>query len=223
MVNDTSLPGWELLRNFSKSGGKKSKRLFFLLLLFYLLLPLLFASFPRFLFYGCGPVSLAEESLLKKYGALRLTEVLPWSDASSGHWRKMFRDWTQFAPLRPLAEPLNWNSVSLTHLALWIIALGFVAGSEPSDVGSVHHIHLPHGNKRHHTMPLAIHRSPASLRAGHSKYFLFNTFTNDTSSFHTFPENACKLDLRYNFLYLFPSMTTGFNPCCFLSQQSPSP
>ncbi|XP_024152847.1 neurexin-1-beta isoform X27 [Oryzias melastigma] len=80
----------------------------------------------------------------------------------------MFRDWTQFAPLRPLAEPLNWNSVSLTHLALWIIALGFVAGSEPSNVGSVHHIHLPHGNKRHHTMPLAIHRSPASLRAGHT-------------------------------------------------------
>ncbi|XP_028280122.1 neurexin-1-beta-like isoform X2 [Parambassis ranga] len=79
----------------------------------------------------------------------------------------MFRGWrTQFAPLRPLAEPLNRNS--LTHLALWIIALGFVAGSEPGAVESLHHIHLSHGNKRHHIVPIAIHRSPASLRAGHT-------------------------------------------------------
>ncbi|XP_069001028.1 neurexin-1a-beta isoform X22 [Embiotoca jacksoni] len=81
----------------------------------------------------------------------------------------MFRGWrTQFAPLRPVAEPLKRNSASVTHLALWIIALGFVAGSEPGAVESLHHIHLSHGNKRHHIVPIAIHRSPASLRAGHT-------------------------------------------------------
>lgn len=109
----------------------------------------------------------------EKYGAVRLTEVPPWSEASSGHSGKMFRGWrTQFAPLRPVAQPRNWNSASVTHLALWIIALGFVAGSEPGAVESLHHIHLSNGNKRHHIVPIAIHRSPASLRAGHSKYFL---------------------------------------------------
>ncbi|XP_034008294.1 neurexin-1a-beta isoform X4 [Trematomus bernacchii] len=78
----------------------------------------------------------------------------------------MFGGWrTQFSPPRPVAEPPNRSSASLTHLALWItaLALGFVAGSDP---GAVHHIHLSHGNKRHHTVPIAIHRSPASLKAG---------------------------------------------------------
>ncbi|XP_029377792.1 neurexin-1-beta isoform X6 [Echeneis naucrates] len=83
----------------------------------------------------------------------------------------MFEGWrSQLAPLRPVAEPLNRNSASLAHLALWItaLALGFVAGSEPGTVESLHHIHLSHGNKRHHIVPIAIHRSPASLRAGHT-------------------------------------------------------
>ncbi|XP_016523977.1 neurexin-1a-beta isoform X20 [Poecilia reticulata] len=81
----------------------------------------------------------------------------------------MFRGWSaQFAPLRPIVEPLKWNSVTLKHLALWLVALGFVAGSEPSAVESLHHIHSSHGNKRHHIVPIAIHRSPASLRAGHT-------------------------------------------------------
>ncbi|XP_029961817.1 neurexin-1a-beta isoform X32 [Salarias fasciatus] len=81
----------------------------------------------------------------------------------------MFRGWrTQFTPLRPVAETLNRNSASLSHLALWIIALGFVAGSDPGAVESLHQIHLSHGNKRHHIVPIAIHRSPASLRAGHT-------------------------------------------------------
>ncbi|XP_030298594.1 neurexin-1a-beta isoform X33 [Sparus aurata] len=83
----------------------------------------------------------------------------------------MFGGWrTQFSTLKPVAEPLNRNSASLTHLALWItaLALGFVAGSEPGTVESLHHIHLAHGNKRHHIVPIAIHRSPASLRAGHT-------------------------------------------------------
>ncbi|XP_034040338.1 neurexin-1a-beta-like isoform X7 [Thalassophryne amazonica] len=81
----------------------------------------------------------------------------------------MFRGWrTQFAPLRPVALPLSWNSASVTHLALWIttLALGFVAGSEPGE--NTHQIHPSHGNKHHHIVPIAIHRSPASLRAGHT-------------------------------------------------------
>ncbi|XP_047208133.1 neurexin-1a-beta isoform X6 [Girardinichthys multiradiatus] len=81
----------------------------------------------------------------------------------------MFRGWSaQFAPLRPVVEPLKWNSVTLKHLALWLVALGFVVGSEPSAVETLHHIHSSHGNKRHHIVPIAIHRSPASLRAGHT-------------------------------------------------------
>ncbi|KAM4599219.1 neurexin-1a-beta isoform 16-T18 [Fundulus diaphanus] len=81
----------------------------------------------------------------------------------------MFRGWSaHFAPLRPVVEPLKWNSVTLKHLALWLVALGFVAGSETSAVESLHHIHPSHGNKRHHIVPIAIHRSPASLRAGHT-------------------------------------------------------
>ncbi|XP_035982038.1 neurexin-1a-beta isoform X10 [Fundulus heteroclitus] len=81
----------------------------------------------------------------------------------------MFRGWSaHFAPLRPVVEPLKWNSVTLKHLALWLVALGFVAGSESSAVESLHHIHPSHGNKRHHIVPIAIHRSPASLRAGHT-------------------------------------------------------
>lgn len=76
----------------------------------------------------------------------------------------MFVGWrTQVAPppARPLAE--------LARLALWLaaLALGLVAGSEP--VESLHQLHLSHGSKRHHVVPIAIHRSPASLRAGHSK------------------------------------------------------
>ncbi|XP_043993030.1 neurexin-1a-beta isoform X8 [Gambusia affinis] len=81
----------------------------------------------------------------------------------------MFKGWSaQFAPLRSIVEPLKWNSVTLKHLALWLVALGFVASSEPSAVESLHHIHSSHGNKRHHIVPIAIHRSPASLRAGHT-------------------------------------------------------
>lgn len=79
---------------------------------------------------------------------------------------------TPFPPPRSIAEPLNWNSLPLPHLALWVSALvlGFVAGSEPGAVEGLHHIQLSHGNKRHHVVPVAIHRSPASLRAGHSEY-----------------------------------------------------
>ncbi|XP_054885216.1 neurexin-1a-beta isoform X17 [Poeciliopsis prolifica] len=81
----------------------------------------------------------------------------------------MFKGWSaQFAPLRPIVTPLKWNSVTLKHLVLWLVALGFVAGSEPSAVESLHHIHSSHGNKHHHIVPIAIHRSPASLRAGHT-------------------------------------------------------
>ncbi|XP_068183095.1 neurexin-1a-beta-like isoform X4 [Antennarius striatus] len=83
----------------------------------------------------------------------------------------MFGGWrTQFSPPRALSEPLNRNSAPVTHLVLWItaLALSFVAGSEPGTMENLHHIHLSHGNKRHHVVPIAIHRSPASLRAGHT-------------------------------------------------------
>ncbi|XP_053730387.1 neurexin-1a-beta-like isoform X28 [Synchiropus splendidus] len=82
----------------------------------------------------------------------------------SGVWR------TTFSLLRPFAEPLKWNSASLFYLALWISALarGFVAGLDTEPVETLHNIHLSHGNKRHHNVPIAIHRSPASLRAGHT-------------------------------------------------------
>ncbi|XP_061766436.1 neurexin 1a isoform X20 [Nerophis ophidion] len=81
-----------------------------------------------------------------------------------GGWR------TQFIPLVPPDEPLHHNWASLTHLALWIsaLALGCVAGSEPSTVENLHHLQVSHGNKRQHIVPIAIQRSPASLRAGHT-------------------------------------------------------
>ena len=152
---------------------------------------------PFFFFFLCGSVQVSLGKVRfwqgEKYGALRLTEVPPWSDASSGHSGKMFGGWrTQFAPLRPVAEPLNRHSASLTHLALWItaLALGFVAGSEPGTVESLHHIHLAHGNKRHHIVPIAIHRSPASLRAGHSKYLLASMHSQ-TSRAVCFRLNQC--------------------------------
>nr|XP_029541246.1 neurexin-1 isoform X25 [Oncorhynchus nerka] len=58
------------------------------------------------------------------------------------------------------------------------LALGCVAGSGPHSgppgggteaVEGHHHIHLNHGGKRHHSVPIAIHRPPAALlRAGHT-------------------------------------------------------
>ncbi|KAM6956135.1 neurexin-1a-beta isoform 14-T14 [Aplochiton taeniatus] len=81
----------------------------------------------------------------------------------------MFGGWrTQIAPSRPCGESLYWDPSWLARLALWMAALGLVAGSEPGAVERPHHLHLSHGNKRHHTVPVAIHRSPASLRAGHT-------------------------------------------------------
>ncbi|XP_077352127.1 neurexin-1a-beta-like isoform X25 [Festucalex cinctus] len=73
-------------------------------------------------------------------------------------------------PLVPLEEPLHRSRASLAHLALWItaLALGSVAGSEPGAVESFHHVQLSQGNKRQHIVPIAIHRYPASLRAGHT-------------------------------------------------------
>ncbi|XP_072292885.1 neurexin-1a-beta-like isoform X21 [Eucyclogobius newberryi] len=81
----------------------------------------------------------------------------------------MFGSWrTQFAPLRPIVEPLNRSPA--WYLIWWLsaLALGLVLGSEPGGVDSLHHAHPSHGNKRHHNVPIAIHRSPASLRAGHT-------------------------------------------------------
>lgn len=82
----------------------------------------------------------------------------------------MLVGWT--TPLVPLEEPLHHNWASLAHLVLWItaLALGSVAGSEPGAVESLHHVQLSQENKRQHVVPIAIHRIPASLRAGHSEY-----------------------------------------------------
>ncbi|XP_052326684.1 neurexin-1a-beta-like isoform X17 [Oncorhynchus keta] len=86
-------------------------------------------------------------------------------------------------PSRPRQEPLCWDltsSVFLVRLVLWMtaLALGCVAGSGPDSgppggatgaVEGLHHIHLNHGGKRHHSVPIALHRWPAALlRAGHT-------------------------------------------------------
>ncbi|XP_045580922.1 neurexin-1a-beta isoform X12 [Salmo salar] len=85
-------------------------------------------------------------------------------------------------PSRPRQEPLCWDltsSVFLVRLVLWMtaLALGCVAGSGPDSgppggatgAEGLHHIHLNHGGKRHHSVPIAFHRWPAALlRAGHT-------------------------------------------------------
>ncbi|XP_069035813.1 neurexin 1a isoform X25 [Lepisosteus oculatus] len=63
------------------------------------------------------------------------------------------------------------DSLAITvRLAFWIVPLTFscVLGVAlgASNLGS-HHVHQFHGNK-HQTVPIAIYRSPASLRAGHA-------------------------------------------------------
>ena len=99
----------------------------------------------------------------------------------------MFRCWwTQVAPPRTPGElcrcPKRGQPSLAGLLALWIgaVALGFVAGSESGAAEAPRHNHLSHGNKRHHTVPVAAaaaaaaaHGTPASLRAGHSKLMLF--------------------------------------------------
>ncbi|KAM9808920.1 neurexin-1a-beta-like isoform X29 [Syngnathus acus] len=73
-------------------------------------------------------------------------------------------------PLVPREEPLHHNWASLAHLVLWITALALdsVAGSEPGAVDSLNQVQLSQGNKHQHIVPIAIHRAPASLRAGHT-------------------------------------------------------
>ncbi|XP_043910822.1 neurexin-1 isoform X15 [Protopterus annectens] len=72
-------------------------------------------------------------------------------------------------------QPSVWNSRTepvpcLVRLALWIVPLTFscVLGMAwgVATLGS-HHIHHFHGSK-HHAAPIAIYRSPASLRGGHA-------------------------------------------------------
>ncbi|XP_048126648.1 neurexin-1a-beta-like isoform X29 [Alosa alosa] len=72
------------------------------------------------------------------------------------------------AIVRPSWDPLHWGCGRLA-LCLAALALGCVQARE--GLGAVEgprHSHLANGGKRHHTVPVAIHRSPASLRAGHA-------------------------------------------------------
>ncbi|XP_057288410.1 neurexin-1 isoform X23 [Pezoporus wallicus] len=72
--------------------------------------------------------------------------------------------------LRGSAEPGPAGSGSRSAL-LWIVPLtlsgllGVARGA--SSLGS-HHIHHFHGSSKHHSVPIAIYRSPASLRGGHA-------------------------------------------------------
>ncbi|XP_036402485.1 neurexin-1-beta isoform X23 [Megalops cyprinoides] len=70
---------------------------------------------------------------------------------------------------RPHRDPLGLASA--TRPALWALPLTLccVAGVALGAAGlGSHHGHPAHGSKLHHTVPIAIHRSPASLRAGHA-------------------------------------------------------
>ncbi|XP_075452022.1 neurexin-1 isoform X34 [Ascaphus truei] len=75
----------------------------------------------------------------------------------------------QRMPWNPSAEPGPWGSACL-RLAMWILPLtlsgviGVTWGA--SNLGS-HHIHHYHGGK-HIAAPIAIYRSPASLRGGNA-------------------------------------------------------
>ncbi|XP_072364249.1 neurexin 1a isoform X23 [Scyliorhinus torazame] len=57
------------------------------------------------------------------------------------------------------------------HLAFWIVLLTFSCffgvSWSASSLGGAHHIHHFHGSK-HHSVPIAIYRSPASLQRGHA-------------------------------------------------------
>ncbi|XP_023676898.1 neurexin-1-beta isoform X23 [Paramormyrops kingsleyae] len=68
-------------------------------------------------------------------------------------------------PLRlPVRDPLWRLLARVAHLLLWLLPLAAGAGLG----GGGHHGHLGHGSKHHHATPVSIHRSPASLRAGHA-------------------------------------------------------
>ncbi|XP_028845756.1 neurexin-1a-beta-like isoform X25 [Denticeps clupeoides] len=79
------------------------------------------------------------------------------------------RGWILALP-RAARDPLRRGRASAGRLALCAVALalGCVAGAGPEDAEGPLQTHLTHGSRRHHSVPIAIHRSPASLRAGHA-------------------------------------------------------
>lgn len=53
---------------------------------------------------------------------------------------------------------------------LWIVPLtlsGLLGVAWGASSLGAHHIHHFHGSSKHHSVPIAIYRSPASLRGGH--------------------------------------------------------
>lgn len=62
-------------------------------------------------------------------------------------------------------EALVWPSAGRVALCLVTLTLGVTWGSHHARPG-----------KHHHAVPAAIHRLPASLRAGHGGYLVLNSF-----------------------------------------------
>ncbi|XP_051472100.1 neurexin-1 isoform X33 [Apus apus] len=74
--------------------------------------------------------------------------------------------------LRDSPEPGPTSSSTGGRLALlWIVPLtlsGLLGVAWGASSLGAHHIHHFHGSSKHHSVPIAIYRSPASLRGGHA-------------------------------------------------------
>ncbi|KAM9154770.1 neurexin-1 isoform 27-T27 [Pangshura tecta] len=72
----------------------------------------------------------------------------------------------------PEPGPSSGSSGAAGRLALlWIVPLtlsGLLGAAWGASSLGAHHIHHFHGSSKHHSVPIAIYRSPASLRGGHA-------------------------------------------------------